>query len=76
MSKTIGALWKNKKQGEDNPVFLGNIEVIAGHVMNVAVFKNKKKTKDNQPDLNIVLNRPTENKEKQTEATKEEENYY
>lgn len=55
MSKTIGALWKPQKKAENSPSLIGNVELIAGMPVQVAVFPNTKKTKPNQPDFNIVL---------------------
>lgn len=54
MTKKIGALWKPKSPN-DTLEYFGEIEIIQGMPQKIAVFKNTKKTKDNQPDFNIVL---------------------
>lgn len=64
MSKTIGALWKPVKKSDNGPVLYGTIELIAGFPQQVAIFPNTKKTKENQPDLNIVLNESKEDSKK------------
>lgn len=53
MSRKIGALWVRETQ--DGKKFMsGLIETLNGDVQ-IAVFKNDKKEKENQPDYNIVL---------------------
>ena len=53
MTKKIGALWVRESQ--DGRKFMsGLIETLNGDVQ-IAVFKNDKKEKENQPDYNIVL---------------------
>jgi uncharacterized protein (DUF736 family) len=65
-SQKIGALWKRKTQ--DGKTFLsGVIQDIRGDI-NVAVFANDRKDKDNQPDFNIVRSEQRE----QREETKQE----
>ena len=62
-NKRIGALWKHTK---DKMQYLtGNLEVIAGFPIKICIFKNTKKTKENQPDFNIVL---SENKAEKPKA--------
>lgn len=56
MSKSVGGLWKPKQRKENSPIMMGVIEIINGIPQQIAIFPNKKKTKDNQPDYNIVLN--------------------
>ncbi len=51
-SQKIGALWKRKSQ--DGKTFLsGVISDLRGDIQ-IAVFVNDRKEKDNQPDYNIV----------------------
>jgi len=61
MTRKIGALWVRESQ--DGRKFMsGLIETLNGDVQ-IAVFKNDKKEKENQPDYNIVLSerpKPTE----------------
>jgi uncharacterized protein (DUF736 family) len=53
MTRKIGALWVRESQ--DGRKFMsGLIETLNGDVQ-IAVFKNDKKEKENQPDYNIVL---------------------
>lgn len=53
-SNNIGALWlKNSKSGMK--YFNGVIEW-KGEKFYISIFKNNKKTKDNQPDYNILWN--------------------
>lgn len=53
MSRKIGALWVRETQ-EGKKFMSGLIETLNGDVQ-IAVFKNDKKEKENQPDYNIVL---------------------
>lgn len=53
MSRKIGALWIRETQ-EGKKFMSGLIETLNGDVQ-IAVFKNDKKEKENQPDYNIVL---------------------
>ena len=60
-SKQVGALWKHTAKQGDTGVFLsGTLDLgVLGEVP-IVVFKNTRKTKDNQPDYRIVLSsRPT-----------------
>lgn len=53
-SNNIGVLWlKNSKSGMK--YFNGVIEW-KGEKFYISIFKNNKKTKDNQPDYNILWN--------------------
>ena len=53
MTRKIGALWVRESQ--DGRKFMsGLIETLNGDVQ-IAVFKNDKKEKENHPDYNIVL---------------------
>lgn len=66
MSRRIGSLWKRKKG--DLQYYSGIIQALCGNIR-IAIFKNDKKTKPNQPDMNIVLSEPTKqtnNKKPQT----------
>jgi uncharacterized protein (DUF736 family) len=61
-SQKIGALWKRKSQ--DGKTFLsGVIQDLRGDI-NIAVFVNDRKDKDNQPDYNIVRSEQKEQKER------------
>ena len=63
MSKKIGALWIREKDGRK--YMSGVLNDLAGDI-NIAVFKNDRKEKENQPDYNIVISeRPQENKSKE-----------
>lgn len=54
--RNIGALWK--KSAKSGLRYLsGTLETLSGDVY-IAVYENTKKTADNQPDYNIVLNLP------------------
>jgi hypothetical protein len=53
----IGALWKKQSQNPNAPVAQGNIE-IDGKKIDIVIWKNGFKTKDNQPDLRISLDSP------------------
>ena len=57
MSKTIGALWLKdfEKDGKKEKMMSGELDLGALGSISIAVFKNKKKDKDNQPDYRIVL---------------------
>ena len=57
-SNYIGALWvKESKKGMR--YFSGNIEV-GGQKIQIAVFKNTKKSSDKAPGYNIVESKPIE----------------
>ncbi len=59
-NRKIGALWLRKSK--DGLSFLsGVVQDMRGDI-NIAVFKNDRKEKDNQPDYNIVLSEPREEK--------------
>lgn len=52
--KTVGALWKNKK--ENGKSFLtGKLDLGALGTVDIAVFTNEKRKKDDQPDYRICL---------------------
>ena len=57
MSKTIGALWikEYEKDGKKRKMMSGELDLGALGAVKIAVFKNEKKEKDNQPDYRIVL---------------------
>ena len=62
-SQKIGALWKRKTQ--DGKVFLsGVLQDITGDIQ-IAVFANDRKEKDNQPDFNIVRSEQKEERKQQ-----------
>ena len=50
----IGALWKKTAKESGMVFYSGTIDTMFGRV-SITVFKNDKKEKDNQPDLNIVF---------------------
>lgn len=52
-NKSIGAFWL-KTSGKGNKYYSGSIE-IGGKRYFLAMFKNNRKTKENQPDLQIFL---------------------
>ena len=57
-TKQIGALWKHTAKSDQTGVFLsGYLELGALGEASIAVFKNKRKAKENQPDYRIVLSR-------------------
>jgi uncharacterized protein (DUF736 family) len=59
-SQKIGALWKRKSEG--GKTFLsGVIQDLRGDIQ-IAVFINDRKEKDNQPDFNIVRSEQKEEK--------------
>jgi len=47
--REIGALWR---KGGDKPFYSGNL-TIGGEKVEIVIFKNKFKEKDNHPDLRI-----------------------
>ena len=55
MNRIIGALWKREKG--DKTYMSGVLQDFHGDV-NIAVFPNNYKEKDNQPDYNIVISFP------------------
>ena len=61
-SKTIGALWLYQKQDEETGkktgYFSGTLDLGVLGQAKIAVFKNNRKERDNQPDYNIVLSEP------------------
>ena len=52
MIKYIGALWK--KEGTRGGYLSGEIELAEGQKLHINVYKNDRKTKDNQPDFSIT----------------------
>lgn len=55
-SKQIGALWKHTaKQGNAGVFLRGILNLGALGDVPIAIFKNTRKTKENQPDYRIVL---------------------
>lgn len=62
-SQNIGVLWKRKTQ--DGKVFLsGVLRDISGDIQ-IAVFPNNRKDKDNQPDFNIIRSEQKEERKQQ-----------
>lgn len=69
-SNNIGALWlKTSKSGMK--YFSGVIEW-KGEKFYISIFKNNKKTKDNQPDYNILWNREDYKSDNQNSFENEE----
>lgn len=69
MEKSIGALW-NKQAKNGSSYMTGNIEV-NGAKINVVVFFNKK-SKESQPDYQIYVSKPLEQKSLQNRQHIEE----
>jgi len=63
MAKTVGALWlkEYEKDGKKRKMMAGELDLGALGTVKIAVFKNDRKEKDNQPDYRIVLSEPNEN---------------
>ena len=60
-SDKIGALWlKTAKSGQK---FMSGVVEHNGEKIQLVVFKNTKKEKENQPDYNIILGKPLEPRE-------------
>ena len=60
VSKQIGVLWQHTAKSGNTGVFLkGNLDLGALGNIPIAVFKNNRKNKANQPDFRIVLSEPT-----------------
>lgn len=55
LNQKIGALWKKTAKQSGMTFYSGQIDTPFGAIQ-ISVFKNDKKEKDNQPDLNIVYN--------------------
>lgn len=55
MTKKIGVFWRPKEEKENSPVASGVVEFIVGFPQRVALFENKKKSKSNDPDYNLVI---------------------
>ena len=60
MSKVVGALWlrEYEKDGKKRKMMAGELDLGALGTAKIAVFKNDKKEKDNQPDYRIFLSEP------------------
>lgn len=58
-NNSIGALWE--KEGKAGKYMSGQIE-IGGNKINIVVFKNTNKKKENHPDWNILISKPKEDK--------------
>lgn len=58
MSKKIGALWL--KTSQDGKKFMSGVLEGLGGDIQIVVFKNDKKEKENQPDYNIMRSEPRE----------------
>lgn len=75
LNQKFGALWKKTAKTTGQTFYSGQIDTPFGHVQ-ISVFKNDKKEKDNQPDLNIVFNgcKPYENRDRP--ATSKEDDIF
>jgi len=62
MSRKIGALW-SKKTGDGKTFLSGFLNDLSGDI-SIAIFKNDRKEKENQPDFNIVLSEKKERVER------------
>ncbi|AEA33646.1 hypothetical protein [Hippea maritima] len=62
MAKTVGALWlrEYEKDGKRRKMMAGELDLGALGTVKIAVFKNEKKEKENQPDYRIVLSEPND----------------
>jgi len=67
MSRQIGALWL-RKSSNGIQYMSGVLNDLAGDIQ-IAIFKNDRKEKENQPDYRIVL---SEKKEEATPRTQED----
>lgn len=63
MERPIGALWL-KMSNNGKKFYSGNIE-IEGKKIQIVAFPNDYKTKENQPDIQILLSKPKEIKGEQ-----------
>lgn len=66
----LGALWL--KDGKNGKYMSGRIE-INGEKINIVVFKNTYKEKENQPDYKILRSRPKTDAPQQTADTFEDD---
>jgi len=66
-SKRIGALWVRTTQ-DGKQYFSGVLNDLRGDI-NIAIFQNDRKEKENQPDYNIILSEPKgQNQQNQVSA--------
>ena len=72
MLKSIGALWvrEYEKDGDKRKMLSGQLDLGALGTVNIAIFKNEGKEKDNQPDYRIFLSNQEYN-QKESEEGKE-----
>ena len=63
-STKIGALWRRTTQDGKKTFLSGIIQDIRGDIQ-IAVFLNDRKEKENQPDFNIVRSEQREEKKQQ-----------
>ena len=67
MSRKIGALWlKETKDGKK--YFSGVLEDMRGEIR-IAIFKNHRKEKENQPDYQIIVSEERREQREQTDQT-------
>ena len=77
MNKTVGALWvrEYEKDGKKRKMMSGELDLGALGTIKIAVFKNDKKEKDNQPDYRIVLSEPNGSGNNSNSSTEEEDDF-
>jgi uncharacterized protein (DUF736 family) len=75
MKKTIGALWvkEYEKDGQKRKMFSGELDLGVLGTVGIAIFKNEKKDKENQPDYRIVLSEKPKEKSADNNNVKEED---
>lgn len=66
-SRIVGALWERSKDGKT--YYSGVLKDLHGDI-NIAVFPNTYKERDNQPDFNIVLSFGIDERKQVVEPTK------
>lgn len=76
MENNIGALWA--KEGQKGEFYKGHIILDNGEKVNIVIFKNNYKNKENQPDFNILKSKSNKDKQyeqEEREAIQNESNY-
>jgi len=60
VSKVVGALWlrEYERDGKKKKMLAGELDLGLLGTVKVAIFKNEKKEKENQPDYTVVLSEP------------------
>ena len=73
-NNNIGALWV--KEGQKGEFYKGHIKLDNGEKVNIVIFKNNYKNKENQPDYQILKaksNKDEQYEEEEREAIQNEE---